>query len=276
MIVSIGTPAPKALSANEKRVYQLLKEGKAPFEIAKKLHLPIGSVNDFGYNVHDVPPDTVVNIISSIRSKGYEIPEIKKEEKPMAKITEEMKREMITLRNSGMKVNKIAEKFGVGKSIVYGVIKAYSEQGERAFNDNAPTFEEMHDHSMDYDEDAHRYEVTPDTDIEAYMAETEKEPETAATESGSETEIVEENISAPIVSPSEENVKTESAENEPLIPQSVIEACWGRIDDLRHQIAQEQAVIDDWKRQIAEINEFLELARIANPVGGNHGTAFSY
>ena len=65
------------------------------------------------------------------------------------------------------------------------------------------------------------------------------------------------------------NIKPESEENdEPLIPQAVIEACWARVDDLRNQIAQEQAVIDDWKRQIAEIKEFLELARIANPAGG--------
>ena len=48
----------------------------------------------------------------------------------------------------------------------------------------------------------------------------------------------------------------------------LIEDCWGRIDDLRNQIAAEQAVIDDWKRQIAEIKDFLELARIANPLGG--------
>ena len=89
-----------------------------------------------------------------------------------------------------------------------------------------------------------------------------------ATETGSEQEIVEA-IPADIIPETEENVKPESEENdEPLIPQSVIEACWGRIDDLRNQIAAEQAVIDDWERQIAEIKEFLELARIANPLGG--------
>ena len=97
---------------------------------------------------------------------------------------------------------------------------------------------------------------------------TKKEPETAATETGSKQEICND-IPADIIPETEENVKPESEENdEPLIPQSVIEACWGRIDDLRNQIAQEQAVIDDWERQIAEIKEFLELARIANPLGG--------
>ena len=97
---------------------------------------------------------------------------------------------------------------------------------------------------------------------------TKKEPETAATETGSEQEICN-NIPADIIPETEENVKTVSEEkDESLIPQSVVEACWGRIDDLRQQIAAEQAVIDDWERQIAEIKEFLELARIANPVGG--------
>ena len=96
-----------------------------------------------------------------------------------------------------------------------------------------------------------------------------KEPETVGAVTDSEQETCDD-IPADIIPDIPENVKTESEKekDEPLIPQSVIEACWGRIDDLRHQIAAEQSVIDDWERQISEINEFLELARIANPVGG--------
>ena len=187
----------------------------------------------------------------------------------MKKLSEENKREIISLRDSGMKVNQIAHRFNVDKSSVYNVLKDYKEHGESCFGNKAPTFEEIHDASMDYDEEAHRYEVTADTDIEAYMADrNKKEPETAATVTDSEQETCED-IPADIISDTEENVKSESEENdEPLIPQSVIEACWGRIDDLRQQIAAEQSVIDDWERQIAEIKEFLELARVANPVGG--------
>ncbi len=182
---------------------------------------------------------------------------IRREERKMKKLSEENKREIISLRDSGMKVNQIAHRFNVDKSSVYNVLKDYKEHGESCFGNKAPTFEEMHDASMDYDEEAHRYEVTADTDIEAYMVDrNKKEPETAATETGSEQEICED-IPADIVTPSEENVK-------PVIPQAVIEACWGRKAELEEQIAQEQAVIDDWKRQIAEIDDFLGGVQFEN------------
>ena len=156
----------------------------------------------------------------------------------MAKLTEETKREIVQLAMTGAMTHKaIAEKFGIGKSTVWYLVDQFKKSGETA--------------------------LSGDTEVE-----TEKEPETAATETGSEQETCD-NIPADIIPEKSEDVKPESEENdEPLIPQSVIEACWGRMDELRNQIAQEQAVIDDWKRQIAEIKEFLELARIANPVGG--------
>lgn len=155
----------------------------------------------------------------------------------MAKLTEENKRSIVTANSAGATVTSLAEKYNVSKSAIYNVIKDFNNRGETA--------------------------LSGETEVD-----TEKEPETAATETGSEQEICDD-IPADIIPETAVNVKPESEKNdEPLIPQSVIEACWGRIDDLRHQIAQEQAVIDDWKRQIAEIKEFLELARIANPVGG--------
>ena len=153
----------------------------------------------------------------------------------MKKLTEENKRKIIALRASGMKVTEIAQKLGVGRTSIFNILKDYNEHGENAF--------------------------TAATD-------TEKEPATAATETGSEQEV-RNDIPADIIPETEKNVKPLSEEkDEPLIPQSVIGACWGRINDLRNQIAAEQAVIDDWERQIAEIKDFLELARIANPLGG--------
>ena len=237
MRIAIDAPPVRSLSANEKMVYHLLKEGKTPKEIAKKMHLALGSVNDLKYNTHDVMPDTIVNLITSIRQKGWDIPKNNKEEAEMQKLTEENKRSIVTANSAGATVTSLAEKYNVSKSAIYNVIKDFNNRGETA--------------------------LSGETEVDI-----EKEPETAATESGSEQEIVP-NIPADIIPETEENVKPESEENdEPLIPQSVIEACWGRIDDLRNQIAQEQAVIDDWERQIAEIKEFLELARIANPLGG--------
>ena len=155
----------------------------------------------------------------------------------MAKLTEENKRSIITANSAGATVTSLAEKYNVSKSAIYNVIKDFNNRGVIALSG----------------------EIEVDT---------EKEPATAATETGSEQEICND-IPADIIPEKSEDVKPESEKNdEPLIPQSVIEACWGRIDDLRNQIAAEQAVIDDWERQIAEIKEFLELARIANPAGG--------
>lgn len=240
MTVLINAPAVRSLSANEKRVYQLLKEGKTPWEIARALHLALGSVNDLHYNYHDVMPDTVVNIITNIRSKGWEIPEIKKEEEAemaTVKLTEEIKREIITLRDSGMKVNKIAEKFGVDKSSIYKIIKAYSEHGENAFEDIFPKAEDIFD-VIDEEETFERekseatnddpcYCVSADTDIDAYTAD-----------------------------------KADAAERDTCndIPDAVKEACWSMIDHLNDMITQEQAVIDDCRHKIDEINVFLQSA----------------
>lgn len=236
MRIAIDAPPVRSLSANEKMVYQFLKQGLTPIEIARRMKLPVGR-NNFSDNRYDVPNETITRLITSIREKGWDIPTDNKEEAEMAKITEEQKREIVQLAmTKAMSHKDIAAKFGIGKSTVWWLVDQYKKSGDAA--------------------------LSGETEI------AEKEPETAATESGSEQETCD-NIPADIIPETEENVKPESEENaEPLIPQSVIEACWGRIDDLRNQIAAEQAVIDDWKRQIAEIKDFLELARIANPLGG--------
>ena len=236
MRIAIDAPPVRSLSANEKMVYQFLKEGYTPQEIGERMKIPVGR-GFFEDNVHDVPNDTVCLLISKIREKGWNIPNDNKEEDEMQKLTEENKRSIITANSAGATVTSLAEKYNVSKSAIYNVIKDFNNRGETA--------------------------LSGETEVE-----TKEEPATAATETGSEQEIFEA-IPADIIPETEENVKPESEENdEPLIPQSVIEACWGRIDDLRNQIAQEQAVIDDWERQIAEIKDFLELARIANPLGG--------
>ena len=241
MTVLINAPAVRSLSANEKRVYQLLKEGKTPWEIARALHLALGSVNDLHYSYHDVMPDTVVNIITNIRSKGWEIPENNKieEESEMStvKLTEEIKREIITLKDSGMKVTEIAKKFAVDKSSVYNVIRAYSEHGENAFDDLQSKADEIFEKVYE-EEDFEReksetanddpcYCVTADTDIDAYIAD-----------------------------------KSDAAERDTCndIPDAVKEACWSMIDHLSATITQEQAVIDDCRHKINEINAFLQSA----------------
>lgn len=83
------------------------------------------------------------------------------------------------------------------------------------------------------------------------VAETEKEPAEAATSTSSEQNNLTNN-SADIIPQADENVKSQT------IPNAVEEACLDKIDYLKKEIAAEQAVIDDWKAQIAEINEFLK------------------
>lgn len=252
MRIAIDAPAVRSLSANEKMVYQMLKEGKTPREIAKKLHLALGDVTDLKYNSHDVMPDTVVNLITSIREKGWDIPTDNKEDNEMARKSRfdaEEKRSIVTEYRSGATMAQIAQKHDTVKSTVYSIVRDYKEHGDAAF---APITDEELERA--YGNDTPCYEVTGDTDMGAYMADRIKEePETAATESGSEQETCD-NIPADIVSPSEENVKST-----PAIPQSVKEACWERIANLKEQIAAEQAVIDDWTRQVEEIEVFLDL-----------------
>ena len=238
MRITIDAPPVRSLSANEKMVYQFLKEGLTPIEIARRMKLPVGR-NNFSDNRYDVPNETITRLITSIREKGWDIPTNNKEEAEMPRITltEEDKRSIVTANQAGATAKELAEKYGVAKGTIWNIVSEWKKRGETA--------------------------LSGETEIE-----TKEEPATAATETGSEQETCD-NIPADIIPETEENVKPESEENaEPLIPQSVIEACWARVDDLRHQIAAEQAVIDDWERQIAEIKEFLELARIANPVGG--------
>ena len=236
MRIAIDAPPVRSLSANEKMVYQFLKEGLTPIEIARRMKLPVGR-NKFSDNRYDVPNETITRLITSIREKGWDIPTDNKEEAEMQKLTEENKRSIITANSAGATVTSLAEKYNVSKTAIYNVIKDFNNRGETA--------------------------LSGETEVE-----TKEEPATAATETGSEQEICED-IPADIIPENPEDVKPESEGNdEPLIPQSVIGACWGRINDLRHQIAAEQAVIDDWERQIAEIKDFLELARIANPLGG--------
>ena len=265
MRIAIDAPPVRSLSANEKMIYQLLNEGKTPREIAKKLHLALGSVNDLKYNTHDVMPDTVVNLITSIRQKGWDIPTSNKEEAEMPRITltEEDKRSIVTANQAGASVTELAAKFNIAKGTVYNIVSEWKKRGEIAFQEAV-----NEDFERFKSDDDNVYEVTADTDIEAYMADRNKEePATAATETGSEQEICND-IPADIIPENHEDVKPESKENIPIIPESVLEACRERRLNLQKDIEDFEASIDDWKRQIEEINDFIALAKMCNPVGG--------
>ena len=196
MRIAIDAPAVRSLSANEKMVYRFLKDGLTLTEIAHRMHIPVGK-GGYVNQTCELPGESIMGIITSIREKGWDIPtENNKEEAEMARITEEQKREIVQLAmTKAMSHKDIAAKFGIGKSTVWWLVDQYKKSGDAA--------------------------LSGETEI------AEKEPETAATESGSEQEICN-NIPADIVTPSEENVKPPHSFS-PL----VADAIWAKIEMLR-------------------------------------------
>lgn len=226
MRIAIDAPAVRSLSANEKMVYRFLKDGLTPTEIAHRMHIPVGK-GGYVNQTCELPGESIMGIITSIREKGWDIPTDNKEEAEMAKITEEQKREIVQLAmTKAMSHKDIAAKFGIGKSTVWWLVDQYKKSGDTA--------------------------LMGETEI------AEKEPETAATESGSEQEIVP-NIPADIVTPSEENVKPPHSFS-PL----VAEAIWRKVEALREEAIELQdreialeSLISDYKGELRRVDEQL-------------------
>lgn len=173
-------------------------------------------------------------------------------EEYMKRLTQEQKQEIIRLRiEENVPVKAIAEKFHLSKSAVFNIISKWKEHGESAISEDEIR-NELDERAISdaADDDYVCYEVTGDTDIEAYMADRNvKEPDTVAAVSDSKQENCVE-VPADIVSQESKIVK-------PVIPEGVWEACRVRIEYLRDLIAEEQAVIDNWVNQIKEIEDFL-------------------
>lgn len=145
-------------------------------------------------------------------------------EEYMKKITNEQKAEIIRMRNEGARVSEIAKRFGVINNTIYTILKKHEEAeaeeirnelDERAIGEAA-------------DDDYVCYEVTGDTDIEAYMADRNvKKPDTVAAVSDSEQEDLVD-VPADIVSQETENVKP----IDDLLPCAVVDAIADQIDRL--------------------------------------------
>ena len=160
-------------------------------------------------------------------------------------LTPEQKADIIRLREEGVRVSEIAERFGVIDNTIYTVLKKYKEHEEQIADElDRKTVDDA------TDDDYVCYEVTGNTDIEAYMSDRNvKEPDTVAAVSDSEQENCVE-VPADIIPEKAQIVKP--------IPYGVREACRARIEYLRDLIAEEQAVIDNWSAEMKEIIEFLE------------------
>lgn len=231
MRIAIDAPPVRSLSANEKMVYQFLKEGLTPIEIARRMKLPVGR-NNFSDNRYDVPNETITRLITSIREKGWDIPTNNKEEISMARLNEETKREIVQLALAGTMTHKdIAAKYGIGKSTVWYLVDQFKKCGETA--------------------------LSGETEIE-----TKEEPAAAATETGSEQEICED-IPADIIPEKSEDVKP-SYNYSPFAAKAI----WNEINALREEAAAleeretqiEEIISDnkDWLRSTDEQLMFVE------------------
>ena len=223
MRIAIDAPAVRSLSANEKMVYQFLRQGLTVQDIAHRMKLPVGK-NNFFDNRYDVPNETVMGLVTSIREKGWDIPtdnhNKEENEMPIVKLSEEAKRNIVTAFQAGATVAKLAEQYNVTKRAVYNVINAWRKSGVIALSGETEA--------------------------------AEKEPETAATESGSEQEICD-NIPADIVTPSEENVKPPHSFS-PL----VAEAIWRKVEALREEAIELTEHLTELEDVIARTNDEIQ------------------
>ena len=238
MRVAIDAPVRRFLTPNEQRVYKLLQEGLEPLEVARKLHVALRISNLA--NIHDVPPDTVMGLMTSIREKGWETPKINKEEDNMSrgqKTPVEKVHEIGVLKDEGKTQRQIAEITGVPFSTV-GKVCARLEKAEikeePAPSGNDTSSKETVSTTIvpeipadvnpcdEISDENFCCEVTGDTDMEAYMADREKF----------------------------------FAERK-AVPDIVLEACREKRAELQVKIDIARADIKDWSRELREITEFL-------------------
>jgi len=136
VVVKINAPAQRSLNANEKLVYDMLRKGIKPKEIAVITRIPMSppkavqkAVQNYDYwATYDTDSISVMDIIYSIRSKGYEI----KEEDEMAKgypIPQEVKDKIIAMYFAGVDKAQIVLKTGLSRTSVKRIINAAMYEG---------------------------------------------------------------------------------------------------------------------------------------------------
>ena len=172
------------------------------------------------------------------------------------RLTEEDKREIVRLRKcEKMSPSSIAEKFGIARQTVLNIVCEWKE-----FVDT-DIIEELHDKDVNEaaDDDHVCYEVTGDTDIEAYMADRNvKEPDTVAPVTDSEQENTCEDIPADIIPEKSENVKVD----DDILPCAVVDAIADQIDRLYDKRAECNRKIQEIEQARANVENDLKELRV--------------
>ncbi len=237
MKIAIDPPAKRSLNPNEQRVLGLLREGLEPLEIARRLHMPL-QISNLA-NRHDVPPDTVMGLIASIREKGWDIPDYNKEDDNMSrgqKTPVKKVHEISILKDEGKTHQQIAEITGVPVSTVgkvcarLGKAETKKEPAPSA-NDTSSSEENINTNTIvpeipsnvNTTDKIFCCEVTGDTNIEARLVDREKL------------------LAAKVRD----------------IPTIVWEALTEKIEDLEGKIATAQSDIKEWTDDISKISAFI-------------------
>lgn len=181
-------------------------------------------------------------------------------EEAMKKLTQDDKHEIIRLRIEGnVPVKTIAEKFHVSKSAVFNIIAEWKKHGDSAISEEE-IINELHEQTIsEAADDSHIcYEVTGDTDIEAYMADrNEKKPDTAATVTDSEQEDLVD-VPADIIHDNSENVKPV----DDLLPCAVVDAIADQIDRLYDSLTECDRKVQEIQTARANVENDLKELRV--------------
>ena len=182
-------------------------------------------------------------------------------EEAMKRLTHEEKQEIIRLRmEQNVPVKIIAEKFHVSKSAVFNIVSEWKKHGESAISEEEIR-NELHERDISEaaDDDYVCYEVTGDTDIDAYMADRKvKEPDTAATVSDSEQENTCEDIPADIIPEKSENVKPD----DDLLPCAVVDAIANEMDRLYDRLTECDRKVQEIEQARANVENDLKELRV--------------
>ena len=182
-------------------------------------------------------------------------------EEARKRLTHEEKQEIIRLRmEQNVPVKIIAEKFHVSKSAVFNIVSEWKKHGESAISEEEIR-NELHERDISEaaDDDYVCYEVTGDTDIDAYMADRKvKEPDTAATVSDSEQENTCEDIPADIIPEKSENVKPD----DDLLPCAVVDAIANEMDRLYDRLTECDRKVQEIEQARANVENDLKELRV--------------